>query len=140
MQALGETRLFFDQGWSVIDASIVPDGSRYVMFLKNETDAPFTPQKNLRVTTAPSLDGPWAPVSEPITGPYWAEGPSALKLGDRWIVYFDRYREKRYGAVVSRDLETWEEASDQVQFPPGTRHGTVFRASPEVLERLLAVE
>jgi hypothetical protein len=139
MQSFSETRLFFDPGVNVIDASIVKDGSRYVMFLKDETDKPFTQQKNLRVTTAASLDGPWDAISKPITGDYWAEGPSPLKMGDHWIVYFDRYMEKRYGAVVSRDLVTWDDVSDQVHFPPGARHGTVFRVSDEILAGLQSV-
>ena len=140
MQAFSETRLFFDQGFNVIDATIVRDGARSLMFLKDETAKPFTPQKNIRVTTASSVLGPWAPVSPPITGAFWAEGPSALKVGDLWVVYFDKYGERQYGAVVSRDLEKWEDVSEQLHMPAGARHGTAFRVSDAVLEALTAVD
>ncbi len=135
-----ETRLFFDQGFNVIDASIVKDGARYVMFLKDETDKPFVQQKNLRVTTAESPAGPWKPVSSPITGDYWAEGPSPLRIGDSWVVYFDRYMQHEYGAVIAHNLEHWEDVSAGVRFPKGVRHGTALRVSEDVLERLQSAE
>jgi hypothetical protein len=140
MQTFSETRLFFDQGFNVIDADIVKDGRRYVMFLKDETNKPFPVQKNIRVTEAGNAGGPYDPVSKPITGDFWAEGPSGIKIGSAWIVYFDRYREKRYGAAVSRNLSEWTDITDKVQFPPGARHGNVFRVSKAVLNGLLAME
>ncbi len=136
-QAFSETRLLFDQGFNVIDACVVKDGDRYLMFLKDETNLPFTPQKNVRLAVSKQPEGPYSPVSAPITGNYWCEGPSAIKIGDTWFVYFDRYRDGRYGALVSKDLCEWKDISDEVDFPDGTRHGTVFPVSRAILERLL---
>jgi hypothetical protein len=133
------TALFYDQGFNVIDATIVQDGSRFIMFLKDETKQPVA-KKNLRYATARRAAGPYGPASEPITGNYWAEGPTAIKLGGRWVVYFDKYREHRYGAVASRDLKQWEDISAQVQFPAGARHGTVLRVPRAVLTRLLELK
>ena len=65
-------------------------------------------------------------VSAPITGNYWAEGPSPLKVGDYVYVYFDKYRDRRYGAVRSSDGVNWEDISEHVVFPKGARHGTAF--------------
>ena len=132
------TRVFYDHGFNVIDATIVRDGNRYVMFLKDETLDP--PQKNIRMVTSENADGPYSAASEPITGDYWAEGPTAIKIGDWWIVYFDKYRKGAYGAVRSRDLENWEDISDKVTFPEGIRHGTVFTVEREIFQRLVAVE
>ena len=42
-------------GFSVIDAQIVRDGARYVMFLKDETERP--PQKNIRLAFADRAEG-----------------------------------------------------------------------------------
>jgi lysophospholipase L1-like esterase len=137
MQAFSNTRLFFDQGFNVIDATIVKDGAKYLMFLKDETNAPLVPEKNIRWTSADHAEGPYSPVSGAITGKYWCEGPSAIKIGEDWVVYFDRYRENRYGAVVSKDLKTWRDISDQVQFPAGARHGTVFRVAKPAWTRLM---
>jgi hypothetical protein len=39
------------------------------------------------------------------------EGPSALQVGDEYIVYFDRYRDpKRDEAAASNDLAHWTSA------------------------------
>jgi hypothetical protein len=58
------------------------------------------------------------------------EGPSVLKLGDGWIVYYDEYTRKRYGAIRSRDLKSWETVG--VTFPAGTRHGTAFAVPADI--------
>jgi len=128
------TQLLYEPGFNVIDASIQPDGKRYVMFLKDETREPV--QKNLRVAFSAQLAGPYGPASAPITGNYWAEGPTAVKLGPEWLVYFDKYREHQYGAVKSADLTHWTDVSDQIKIPAGLRHGTIFRVSATELKRL----
>lgn len=130
------TRVFYEPGFNVIDATIVRDDSRHVMFLKDETLDP--PQKNIRIATADSAGGPYGAASEPITGDYWAEGPTAVKIGDWWIVYFDKYRKGAFGAVRSRDLENWEDISDRISFPEGIRHGTVFTVERAIFDRLAA--
>ena len=53
------------------------------------------------------------------------------------MVYFDKYTEKKYGAVTSMDLVNWEDISDKVSFPAGARHGTVIEVDEKVLEGLL---
>jgi hypothetical protein len=119
-----KTKLLYNQGFNVIDASIVPDGNRFIMFLKDETRYP--PQKNIRVATSAKLTEGYENPSWPITGNYWAEGPTAIKIANRWFVYFDKYRDHKYGAVISADLLKWEDISDKIRMPQGTRHGTVF--------------
>ena len=49
----------------------------------------------------------------------------------------DIVKDGKYGAVVSRDLETWTDITDVLHFPTGTKHGAVFRASEEILNNLL---
>lgn len=134
-EQLEPAKPLYDPGFNVIDATIVQDGKRFVMFLKDETRHP--PAKNLRIATAEAPAGPYGPPSPPITGKYWAEGPTAIRWGDRWFVYFDRYTEGRYGLVTSRDLVHWEDESDKVRFPSGQRHGSVLRIDQEVLKGLL---
>jgi beta-xylosidase len=132
---LSETRIFYDKGFNVIDATISQDRNNYVMFIKDETRTP--PQKNIRVTSSKTLYGPYSNPSEAITGNYWAEGPTSLKINDTWYVYFDKYTEKKMGAVISKDLINWEDISEKIIFPEGLRHGTVFEVNKEVLESLL---
>jgi hypothetical protein len=138
-RAFTPARLFYDGGFNVIDATIVRDGKRYVMIVKDETVLPVA-KKNLRVATSARAAGPYSPASAPITGDYWAEGPSALKVAGRWIVYFDKYRDHRYGAVASADLKRWEDISEQVSFPPGARHGTAISVPPSILSSLLRLK
>lgn len=120
-----QKKLLYDKGFNVIDATIQQDGKQFIMFLKDETKRPAA-QKNIRVATSKHLNGNYNKPSQPITGNYWAEGPTAIKMGNQWIVYFDKYTEHKYGAVISTDLVHWSDISDKVSFPRGTRHGTVF--------------
>lgn len=133
------TRLFYDQGFSVIDATIVKDGRRYLMFFKDETRWPVA-QKNIHYAVSNKAAGPYGTASPPITGSYWAEGPTAIRIGGRWIVYFDKYRDHRYGAVASTDWQHWEDISAQLQFPEGARHGTVLGVSRAIINKLLELK
>ena len=135
-KTFSKAKLLYDQGFNVIDATIQPTGSQYIMFLKDETRKPV--QKNIRAAYATSLAGPYSKPSSPITGNYWAEGPTAIKIGSDWIVYFDKYTQHTYGAVRSPDLKNWTDISDKVSFPKGTRHGTVFTVSRREFEKLKA--
>lgn len=137
-ETFSDTRLFYEPGFNVIDATIVKAGSRYAMFLKDETNTPFTPQKNIRVAFADRPQGPYGPPSPPITGAYWAEGPTALRVDGRWHVYFDKYIEQRYGVVVSDDLREWTDLSERLSMPAGMRHGTAFEVPASFARRMLA--
>ncbi|HVW22045.1 MAG TPA: glycoside hydrolase family 43 protein [Opitutaceae bacterium] len=129
------TRLLYDGGFDVIDATMARDGSQWLMFVKNETERP-KPEKNIRLLRAPSPEGPFSAPSAPITGDYWAEGPTSIRIGGAWYVYFDKYRDHAFGVVRSRDLEHWEDISSRLHLPAGIRHGTVFRVSARLADAL----
>jgi hypothetical protein len=135
-KSYSKTKLLYDKDFSVIDASIFRAEKEWVMILKDETRKP--PQKNLRVATSNRPHRHFGAPSKPITGNYWAEGPTVARVGNQWVVYFDKYRDKKYGAVASTDLVHWTDISDKVQFPAGARHGTVLRISRAELGKLLA--
>ncbi len=129
------TKIFFNPDFSVIDATIFPKGDTFYLFLKNENPNP--PEKNIRMTQSTSAAGPYpTKVSAPITGKYWAEGPSALQIGDYVYVYFDKYIDHVYGAVRSKNMKDWEDVSDRVTFPEGVRHGTAFKVSNKIFSQL----
>ena len=136
-QKFSKTGLLYDHGFNVIDATIIADGKQFIMFLKDETPRPV-PQKNIRVSLSDHLTYVYSKPSAPITGNYWAEGPTVVRVKDNWIVYFDKYRDHQYGAVSSTDLKNWTDVSGQVSFPPGTRHGTIFKISKKEFENWLA--
>lgn len=133
-ETISETKLFYDKGFNVIDATIVRTRKKYTMFLKDETRNP--PQKNIRIASAPTLYGPYSTPSEPISGKYWAEGPTVMKIGKSWIVYFDKYMDKKMGAVTSTDIVNWTDISDKVSFPEGMRHGTIIEIDEKILDIL----
>ena len=136
LKTLSKTELFYDQGFNVIDATIQKNGRQYVMFLKDETREP--PQKNIRIAISNNLTNSYGKPSLPITGNYWAEGATAIKIGNNWIVYFDKYVEHTYGAVTSTDLKTWTDISDKISFPKGARHGSVFKISTDEFNKIIS--
>ncbi|SFE38347.1 glycoside hydrolase family 43 protein [Thermophagus xiamenensis] len=130
-----ETQIFFNPDFSVIDCTILERHGKFFMFLKNENPNP--PEKNIRITVADDPEGPFPTVvSKPITGNYWAEGPTTLVKGDSVYVFFDKYREHKYGAIRSGDMVNWEDISEKISFPAGTRHGTAFKVDKAVLDKL----
>jgi beta-xylosidase len=138
------TRLFYDPGFNVIDATIQPTGDakagQWIMVLKNETNKPFTPQKNLHVAFADHAAGPYGKPGPNISGKDWAEGPTLFKAGDKWIVMFDQYRRHRYGALESADLVNWTDVTDKLACPPDLRHGTALPVAKKALDALLALK
>jgi hypothetical protein len=131
-ETFAPTKLFLDPGFSVIDAFIVKDGERYVLICKDNS----RPNLSLRVAFGKSPLGPWGNMSEPITHKF-SEGPSALKIGEDWIIYFDPYREQHYGAAKTRDFKTFTDITREMSFPEGHKHGTALRVPQEILEGLL---
>ena len=131
--AFTPTRLFFDPGFSVIDTTLLPANGRYYLVFKDETLRP--PKKHLRLSVGGSPAGPFTNMSAPFTRD-WVEGPTCLKVGDDYVIYYDCYRDHHYGAVRSRDFVTWEDVTRQLSMPKGLRHGTALAVEPGIVERL----
>lgn len=129
-----QAQLLYNDGFNVIDATIVKDGERYVMFVKDETRQP-TPKKNIRLAFADKAIGPYGHATPPIS-PDWVEGPTAIKIGDYWYLYYDAYKRGRYEGARSKDLSVWEAITEKLLFPKGTRHGTVLGVPNEIIADL----
>lgn len=125
-------RLFFDPGYSVIDGFVLKDSGRFVLLFKDNT----RPNLNIRVAFGPSPTGPWSQVSPPITVRF-TEGPSALRIGRFWVIYFEHYRQNRYMAMRTSDFRSFEEVTYLMDFPDRLKHGTAFKIDREELRRLL---
>ena len=65
------------------------------------------------------------------------EGPSVIRKGDAWLVFYDEYTRKKYGALRSTDLKPWTPI-DGFAPPPGVRHGTAFEVSAGVAAKFAA--
>jgi hypothetical protein len=126
------TKLYYDPGFSVIDATLTRAQGHVYLIVKDETVNP--PKKYLQVAAAENDDvqGPFEPLRPAFTpAGLWVEGPTAFPVGDDVVVYYDIYRDKRYGAMRSHDLKTWEDVSAKIHLPDeGTavrvRHGTIL--------------
>lgn len=133
-QSVSPSQLLLDPGFNVIDATLFQAGTKYYLFFKDERKQPL--KKNLRYAVAAQPEGPYGHPSEPFTGD-WVEGPSAIKIGNEYLVYFDHYAQPQYyGAVRSQDLRKWEDCSREMSFPKGHRHGTVLRVSEKIAKSL----
>jgi hypothetical protein len=132
-------RLWFDQGFSVIDAQMVL-ADRWIMVVKDEKNQNLG-GKNLRLTFAPrDFSQPWTPVSAPVAGPgstlrphEMAEGPCLLHWHDQWYLYWDAFANGHYCLATSTDLEHWTDHTEELQMPPQPRHGTMFIAPREAV-------
>ena len=135
-KTFSDTKMFFDPDFSVIDAAIVEKDNKYWMIVKNENSAPA--EKNLRITFTDDMKkGFPVEVSENISGKDWVEGPSPLVVGDSVYVYFDLYTKGRYGAIRSANGTDWEDVSEEISFPKGTRHGTAFTVTESFYNNLV---
>jgi hypothetical protein len=131
-QTFSPARVWFDPGFNCIDSTLVRDGGRWIMIFKDERRNPL--QKKLRLAFAESPQGPWTGITEPFTSD-WVEGPSAVRVGREWLIYFDHYQKpQRYMAMSTRDWKKFENV--EVSFPADHRHGTVVRVSGKTLQSL----
>jgi len=136
------TRLFYDPGYTVIDATVLQANGRFYLIAKDETLRPA--RKNLRMSVCDTIDGMYSDPEPPFTPKgLFVEGPSVIKIGAEYIVYFDAYIEKHYRAMSSPDLKTWRDVTSKMSFPDeGTpvrmRHGTVLAVPAKLVADLRA--
>lgn len=130
--SFSEARVFYDAGFSEIDAVIVQPGKgKYVLVFKDNT----RPNRNIKVAFADHALGPYSAASEPFTGQL-TEGPAVAKTGSDWIIYYDAYRDKKFGAAKTSDFKIFTDVSPEVSVPPGHKHGTIFRAPKSIVKGL----
>ena len=134
-------KLMIEPGFSCIDATLVKRGNKdYVMVLKDNT----RPERDIKVAYATSPYGPWSKASEPFTDKMM-EGPTTVKVTRKidktdesgWLIYYDRYELKDFGAHFTKDFQTFEDVSNKVSVPHLHKHGTIFEADEAILQGLL---
>lgn len=127
-----KAELLYDPGYNSIDAVIVKrDSADYVLVFKDNT----RPERNMKVAFAKTPTGEYSHSSAPFTGNF-TEGPSVVKIGDEWLIYFDAYDKKSYDAVSTKDFKTFTDINDKISVPVGHKHGTIFKASENILNKL----
>jgi hypothetical protein len=132
-QTFSETKLFLDPGFSVIDAVIVKRAKNdYVLVLKDNT----RPERDIKVAFGSSPIGPWQNISKAFTDNF-TEGPSVVKLKDKWLVYYDSYRKKIYEASATKDFIHFDNVSNKVKIPQGHKHGTIVTVKRKFVKELV---
>lgn len=125
-------KLFLDPGFSVIDAVIVKRKSKdYVLVLKDNT----RPNRNLKVAFSNSATGPYSQASAPFTEKL-TEGPTVVKVGKEWLIYFDAYGQKTFSAMKTKDFKSFTEVTKEVSVPEGHKHGTIIKVKKSVVTAL----
>ncbi|WP_353718473.1 glycoside hydrolase family 43 protein [Dyadobacter sp. 676] len=131
-QTFSKAALFLDPGFSVIDCVIAQrKKDDYVLVLKDNT----RPQRNIKVAFADHVLGPYRNISAPFTG-FLTEGPTVVKVKNDWLVYFDQYRDKTYGAVKTADFKSFTDISTEIAVPDGHKHGTIIPVDSRTLKKL----
>jgi len=129
------TKLYYEGGEDTIDATLLHDtDGKWIMFIKVGEQG----QMNIRIVTGNGTpDGPWGKLSGSISPTsYISEGPTSVKIGNNYNVYYDKYSQNQMGMIQSTDLKNWKDLSSQVHFPPHAKHGTVIAVSRDVVTML----
>jgi len=154
-QSFSEPKLFYttkNPELSIIDPYITkddrstetPNDDRWVMVIKNEMPA-GKGGKNLRLVFSEKMQGPYqTTLGPPIVGSgteivdRMGEGPSMLKIGQEYWLYWDAPGSKySYCLATSKDLVTWKNRSAELSLPvKHMRHGTVLRIPNQTLKKI----
>lgn len=122
-RTFSDTKLFLDPKFSVIDGVIVKQAvGKYVLVLKDNT----RPERNIRVAFADDPLGPWQNISKPFTHNF-TEGPAVARVKDGWLIYYDVYQDKKFGASFTKDFKSFLVADSLISVPAGHKHGTILR-------------
>ncbi|SFH24436.1 glycoside hydrolase family 43 protein [Pedobacter insulae] len=133
--SFSSAKLFLNPGFSVIDAVIVKrKPADYVLVLKDNT----RPNRNLKVAFSDQALGPYTDVS-PTFSSKLTEGPTVLKNGKEWLIYFDAYGDKKYAAVKTSDFKTFKDVSSEITIPTGHKHGTIVKVKRKIIKALASL-
>lgn len=117
----------------MIDAVIVRRAKNdFVLVLKDNT----RPERNLKIAFGPSAIGPWSKASAKFSDKF-TEGPSVVKAGEDWLIYFDAYQDKSYQAVSTKDFKSFTFPDPAISIPEGHKHGTIVQTNKKTIRRLL---
>jgi hypothetical protein len=148
-QSFSKSTIFFDPGYNVIDASIGFNNGQYLMAFKDERgDNSYFPnekaRKHIMIATTTNLKGSWEIQGKPVSkSSYtekkdndkktWAEGPCVFwnSIAKEWWIFYEYFRNNQYGAIKSKDGIQWINVENEIKFPEGSKHGTVFEVEDE---------
>jgi hypothetical protein len=125
-------KLFFDPGFSAIDATIVKRNNKdYVLVFKDNTRN----ERDIKVAFGETPVGPFENISKPITAGF-TEGPTTVHVKDEWLIYFDAYRNQDFEAVKTKDFITFTDATKEISVPQGHKHGTILKVTKADIKKI----
>lgn len=125
---------YYDPGFNNIDGYLLKRAPKdYVLIVKDNRKPGYS---NLFCVFSDSPYGPFHNPTAPFSRTY-SEGPSAIKVDNDWIIYFDQYRPQEYGAVKTRDFRTFTPIPGAISLPSWHKHGSIIRISREIIDSLL---
>lgn len=128
---------FYDPGFNSIDGFVLKKGvGEYVAVVKDNRKPGYS---DLFCVTAETAAGPYGTPSEKFA-PTYSEGACAVKVGEEWLIYFDAYKQYRFGAVKTTDFKHFEPIDSLISVPAGHKHGTIVKVGESVLDALKAEE
>ena len=132
-KTFSDTKPFYDPGFNSIDGFLLKRAENdYVFIIKDNRKPNYS---NLFCVFSDKSEGPFENPSVNF-GPTYSEGPCAVKVGEWWYIYFDVYRQFKYGAVRTKDFKTFEPIDDKITYPQGHKHGTIFKVKESVLLKM----
>lgn len=132
-KTFSDTKPFYDPGFNSIDGYLLKRAENdYVFIIKDNRKPNYS---NLFCVFSDKPEGPFTNPSVNF-GPTYSEGPCAVNVGEWWYIYFDVYRQFRYGAVRTKDFKTFEPIDDKITYPQGHKHGTIFKVKESVLKKM----
>lgn len=132
-KTFSDAKLFLDPGFSVIDCVILKRGKNdYVLVLKDNT----RPNRDIKIAFSNNPLGPYSKPSESFT-PGYTEGPAVAKVGNDYLIYYDQYRDKIFGAMRTKDFKTFTDITKIINVPAGHKHGTIFKVKKKILRTVL---
>ncbi|MFE5837455.1 glycoside hydrolase family 43 protein [Arthrobacter sp. NPDC056493] len=136
-------RVWIDQGWSVIDSTVVASAGHYYRFSKDElsADSSSPDARHITVERSKTLDSTqYSRVATGIggNGIMHGEGPIVVRGRNQWCLFIDEYGHRRYTAFTSDSLETamWSPVTSRL--PSGASHGSILALSHAEWSRLEA--
>ena len=138
LESWSAPRLWFDPGYTVIDATVTRRNGRWMMAFKDErghNHSP-TPYKGIRISGFDSSFGPFDPPSE-IVSEALAEGPTFVERGSSTALLFDHFLDGRYGGAELRNGR-WEQMT-ALSVPAGARHASVLQVDTTTFTNLIEV-
>jgi signal transduction histidine kinase len=129
-KTFSETKLFYDPGFSVLDATLFAEKNHYYLVFRDDTVS------RLRTAVADNPEGPFGKPGGIIEAA-GAEGPALFRLGGQGIGCLYVVSNRRCGAAKTSDMEHWEDISAGMSLPPGCEQGTVLELPGDRLKSFL---